>query len=499
MATRRRADLSGASAKIDAESRPADSPGQQSNPERETIFAPSTAAGRAGVAVVRVSGPGAGALLRAVTGGELPTPRRATLVALRDPRDGRTIDRALVLWFPAPRSFTGEDMAELHLHGGLAVSAAAIEALAAVEGVRLARPGEFTRRAFDNGKLDLAEVEGLADLIAAETEAQRRQALQQMEGALSQRIEAWRHRLIQILALVEAEIDFPDEDLPGGLAEAAREEIGDLIKEIKGVTVDAEKGERLREGLQVAIVGPPNVGKSSLLNALARRDVAIVSPGAGTTRDVIELHMDLAGYPVTLADTAGLRQLEEGSADGVSMAVEAEGMRRARARAEMADLRLAVLDLANWQEPGPDVMALLEQGAFLVLNKVDLAGGEQVRAQLQGDPALIPAAVRSAAKRGRAFAVSARSGEGIDALLRALTAAAAEAMEIGAGGGITRARHRQALEGCLASLENSLSAGGVELAAEDLRLAARALGEVIGRVDVEDVLDALFADFCIGK
>ena len=472
--------------------------------EGGTIFAPSTAAGRAGVAVVRVSGSQAASVLQAMTDRELPVPRHATLVGLRDPRDGGAIDRALVLWFPAPRSFTGEDMIELHLHGGRAVSAAVTDALASMEGVRLAQPGEFTRRAFDNGKLDLTEVEGLADLIAAETEAQRRQALRQMEGALSRRVEDWRQRLIQILALVEAEIDFPDEDLPGGLVDAARREIEDLIREIKEIVAGARRGERLREGLQIAILGPPNVGKSSLLNALARRDVAIVSASAGTTRDVIELHMDLDGYPVTLADTAGLRQVETDAADVAGADIEVEGMRRARVRAADADLRLAVLDVETWCEPAPELIDLLEHAAILVINKVDLPDGQAVRAVFRGGPgcdlAVVPAAVRAAIQEGRAFCVSARTGEGIGDLLRALSVAAAEAMETTAGGaGLTRARHRQALEGCLGALEQSLVAGDVELAAEDLRLATRSLGQVTGRVDVEDVLDVLFGEFCIGK
>ena len=496
MATSRKADRSDPSASAGA----AVAGPRPAGHEGETVFAPSTAAGRAGIAVVRISGPDAGALLDAMTGRDRPAPRRASLVRLRDPRDGHAIDRALVLWFPAPHSFTGEDMVELHLHGGRAVSAAATEALAARAGVRLAQPGEFTRRAFDNGKLDLAEVEGLADLIAAETEAQRRQALRQMEGALSRRIEGWRQRLIRILALVEAEIDFPDEDLPGGLAAAAREEIDRLVKEIKEIVAGAGRGERLRAGLQVAIVGPPNVGKSSLLNALAKRDVAIVSAGAGTTRDVIELHMDLEGFPVTLADTAGLRHIAAETAGAGGAEVELEGMRRARTRAATADQRLVVLDAAAWSDPPAELGAFLEEGALLAINKIDLPAGETVGALLAGDGPVVPAAVRSAVQEGRAFGVSARTGQGVEDLLAALADAAAGAMALDEGGaGLTRARHRQALEGCLDALRQALVAAEVELAAEDLRLAARALGQVTGRVDVEDVLDALFAGFCIGK
>src|SRR6185436_3917939 len=303
---------------------------------RETIFALSSGRPPAAIAVVRISGPHAGAALKALIG-RLPEPRQAALARVRDPGSGEAIDEALALWFPAPGSETGEDVAELQLHGGRAVIAAVLSALGRIDGLRAAEPGEFTRRAFENGKLDLTAVEGLADLIGAETEAQRRQAYRQLKGLLGQRAETWRTRLIEALALVEARIDFSDEaDVPEDLIRPALKIVRELRDEIAEVLAGAGRGERLREGLVVAIAGPPNAGKSTLLNRIARREVAIVSPVAGTTRDVIEVHLDLDGYPVTLLDTAGIRD----SADPV----EQEGVRRARARAAEADLVLWVQD-----------------------------------------------------------------------------------------------------------------------------------------------------------
>ncbi len=446
----------------------------------DTIFALSSAPGRAGVAVVRVSGPKAGAALEALAGG-LPAPRMACLAALRDPQTGAEIDRALILWFPGPASVTGEDVAELHVHGGRAVIDGAVEALNDLPGLRPAEAGEFTRRAFDNGKLDLSEVEGLADLIEAETAAQRGQALRQMGGALSARAEAWRARLARALAHLEAGIDFAEEDLPGDLEAGVRPEIAALHDEIAAALDDGGRGERLRAGMSVAIIGPPNAGKSSLLNALARRDVAIVSEHAGTTRDVIEVHLDLGGYPVTLSDTAGLREVlaEEGQ-----KSIEAEGIRRAAARAAAADLKLAVIDIRDARDPDRATLALLDRDSLVVLNKADL-GGAPGQAEIAGH---------------RASVVSLATGEGLPALIERLTAEAAR--RFGATSeapAITRARHRAAFEDAVAALDRSLRAEAVELAAEDLRLAGRALGRIAGRVDVEDLLDIIFHDFCIGK
>ena len=464
--------------------------------DRDTIFALSTAPGRSGVAVIRVSGPRSRAGLAALGGPGDPEARRAVLVELRSPEGGETIDRALVLAFPKPHSFTGEDVVELHLHGGPAVVRAALEALAGQDGLRPAEPGEFTRRAFDNGKLDLTEVEGLADLIAAETEAQRRQALRQMRGALSALTEDWRYRLLAALAHMEAAIDFPDEDLPPDVWSQSKDLVSQLKDDISQYLNQNTVGERLRDGYQIAIVGAPNVGKSSLLNALAQRDVAIVAESAGTTRDVIEVHLDLGGYPVILVDTAGLRD-EMGRAPGQRApdqcgpgsdaigAVEAEGMRRARLRAAGADLKLVVADLRDW--PDPSAESLLDETAVLVLNKLDLAQE--------------PGAPGATRHLGRPiFAISAREGTGLGALLDHLREGVTRDLGVsGSAPSLTRLRHRRALEACRDSLARALAANEVALAAEDLRLAVRALGRITGRVDVEDLLDVIFGEFCIGK
>ena len=449
----------------------------------DTIFALSSAPGRSGVAVVRVSGPAARQVLEALAGATPPA-RRARLTRLADPRSGEIIDQGIVLWFPGPGSFTGEDMAELHVHGGRAVIAAAIAALAALPGLRPAEAGEFTRRAFDGGKLDLSQVEGLADLIDAETEAQRRQALRQMDGALSRRIEAWREDLISTLAYAEAAIDFPDEELPHDLQDRIKHKILWVQESLSQIVEDDGRGERLRDGLYIAIIGPPNAGKSSLLNALARRPAAIVSETAGTTRDVIEVHLDLGGYPVTLADTAGLRPVEAAAKATGQGAVEAEGIRRARAGAAAADLKLAVFDVQEAPRFDDATLAFVDADTLVVLNKCDLVS--------------VPEEV---AVGGRlAVKVSAITGAGLADLL-GLLEGEAEA-RLGGGGTtavLTRARHRHALEDCAAALERSAAAHLAELVVEDLRLAVRALGRISGRVDVEDVLDVIFRDFCIGK
>lgn len=445
-----------------------------------TIFALATAPGRSGVAVVRVSGPGAGAALSALITRPsairpLPAPRMATLARLYDPADGAVLDDALVLWFPAPRSFTGEDVVELHLHGGRAVVAAVTRALGALPGLRVAEPGEFTRRGFENGKFDLTAAEAVADLIDAETAAQRRQALRQMEGELGRLYDRWRERLTRALAHLEADIDFPDEDLPGGVSDAVRPVLTGLATEIAAHLNDGGRGERLREGLHIAIIGAPNAGKSSLLNALARRDAAIVSAHAGTTRDVVEVHLDLGGYPVILADTAGLRDTAD--------EVEAEGVRRARRRAEQADVKVAVFDGTLWPDLDADTRALVDADTVVVLNKAD-AAALPAEAAVDGHPAL---------------PLSARSGDGIAALESRLTALSGDRLAASGAPALTRARHRGALEDCAASLQRALSAPLPELAAEDVRLASRALGRITGRVDVEDLLDVIFRDFCIGK
>ena len=442
----------------------------------DTIFALSSGAGAAGVAVVRLSGTGAGQALKSLTG-RLPSPRRAALARLSDPSSGAPLDRALALWFPAPASFTGEDVAELHCHGGRAVIDGVLGALGRLPGLRLAEPGEFSRRAFVNGKLDLTAAEGLADLVAAETAAQARQALRQLDGALGALYEGWRERLVGALACVEAALDFADEELPPDILERARDDAATVAREVAAHLADGGRGERLRAGAEVAVVGPPNVGKSSLVNRLAKRDAAIVSATPGTTRDVVEVRLDLGGAPVTVADTAGLRATPD--------AVEREGVRRAERRARTADRVLAVADATGGAAAAAAAVRPGSAG-IVALNKCDLLDA--------GAAAALPARVGA----WPAVAISCLTGAGIDDLTAALAA------DLGAGGAgngppLTRARHRNALEGCASALRRFTRASEPELAAEELRDAVRALGRITGRAGVEDVLDAVFAGFCIGK
>jgi tRNA modification GTPase len=442
-----------------------------------TIFALSSGHGKAGVAVIRISGAATETVLRAMSK-LFPAPRHATLATLSNPETGEALDRGLLLWFPAPASFTGEDMAELHIHGGRAVLEALFHVLARFPGLREAQPGEFTRRAFERGKLDLTTAEGLADLIDAETEAQRRQAFRQSNGALQSLYEQWRERLIQALAGIEAELDFSDEeDVPDAVTESARATATALRMAIADHLADGRRGEILREGLHVVIAGPPNAGKSSLMNALVRRDVAIVSTEAGTTRDVIEAHLDLAGYPVILMDTAGIRE-----AHG---AIELEGIRRTLDRARKADVIVWLRDGTDFHAPGLEAM----EGAYTrtahvihVVNKIDLAG--ENASQVEG-----------------ALCLSAKTGEGMDALIAQLTEEARSIIGNTDGITITRARHRRELETCLAALDHFLTGdfSALELRAEDLRHAASAIGRLTGRIDVEEVLNHIFAEFCIGK
>jgi tRNA modification GTPase len=452
------------------------------NQNRDTIFALSSGRPPAAIAVVRMSGPEARQGLLA-TCGRLPQPRLATFARLRDPANQELIDEALVLWFPGPKSETGEDMAELQVHGGRAIVAGVFAVLGRLEGFRLAEPGEFTRRAFENGRLDLTAVEGLADLINADTEAQRRQAFRQFEGLLGGRAETWRGRLIEALALVEAGIDFSDEgDVPAGLAVRAFEIIRPLADEIR--QAGAGQGERLREGLAVAIAGAPNVGKSTLLNRLARREAAIVSPHAGTTRDVIEVHLDLAGFPLTLRDTAGLRDASD--------PVELEGVRRAQAAVTDADLVLWVVDAAGLEAgTSPAQPPPVRPDAFwTILNKTDLLAPEAVQ-RLVG----------KLAGGNHTLAICATSGAGVDDLVHGL-GEFAERFFTAEPVLVTRERHRVALQEAGQALEGALRLGpqgGEELVAEQIRLATRALERLTGRIGVEDILDVIFRDFCIGK
>jgi tRNA modification GTPase len=435
----------------------------------ETIYALASGAGRAGVAVVRVSGPDAGICLSSLTGKRLPPPRRAVLRSLFG-RTGGVIDQALLLWFPGPESFTGEDVVEFHLHGGRAVIEAVQRTLAAIPGVRLAERGEFTRRAVLNGKLDLTQAEAIADLVDAETDAQRAQALRQYDGALSTLYDGWRSELSKALAWAEAAIDFSDEELPAEVIEEARRMTDDVREEIEAHLRDAHRGELVREGLFVAIIGPPNAGKSSLLNALAGRDVAIVSETAGTTRDIIEVRLNLGGYAVVLADTAGLREAAD--------AIEAEGVRRALAKAEAADVILLVRD-GSGEDNALELNEKIDSKTVVnIWNKAD-------------KPWLSP-------REG--IRLSLKTGEGIDGVMEALAQAAGDRLEADSEAPVlTRARHREALEAAVEALYRARRAPELELFAEDLRIAVRAVGRITGRVDVEDLLDVIFRDFCIGK
>lgn len=438
-----------------------------------TIFALASGGGRAALSVYRLSGSEAGPALRALIGGDLPAPRLAALRTLRD-KAGQQIDKGLILWFPAPNSFTGEDVVELHLHGGRAVSQAIAAALLDL-GLRPAEPGDFTRRAFEAGKLDLTQAEAIADLVDADTAAQRRQALAQLEGSLGHLYESWRSELLRAQAHLEAAIDFAEEDLPPDLIVSSQKALADLAGSIAAHLADDGRGERLRDGLRVVLLGAPNAGKSSLLNLLAGRDAAIVSSTAGTTRDVIEVSLDLAGYPILLADTAGLR-------DGAEE-IEREGVRRARERADAADIKLLVLDGANWPQLDGESMLHLDARTLPLLNKADLVKVD------------IPDALLS----HPLVAVSAKTGQGVDTLLERLAAAAEERMAGSGAPALTRARHRSALADAEAALRRAQQQTLPELVAEDVRVAARAIGRITGRVDVEAMLDIIFREFCIGK
>ena len=442
----------------------------------DTVFALASGAGRAGIAVVRVSGPAAGSTLAALSRRTLPPARRACLVALRDPDSHDLLDNALVLWFPAPSSITGEDVVELHLHGGRAVIAAVTSVLMRNPDIRPAEPGEFSRRAFLNGKLDLTEAEAVADLVDAETEAQRRQALRQMSGELGRLYEEWRGRLIGALAHIEADIDFPDEDLPADVASGVQHSLIALIEEIRDHLGDGRRGEWLREGIPVAVLGPPNAGKSSLVNRLARRDAAIVTSIAGTTRDVIDVYLDVGGYPVILADTAGIRESVDGS-------IEAEGVRRALARGREAAVTLLVFDGGTWPRLDREVLSLADARCLVVLNKADRgAGGWPDRI---GD--------------WETMTLSALTGQGIDRLTDRLSERIGQLFDAPESAALTRARYRRELEVCVMALDRAIVGGAPELVAEDVRLAVRAIGRITGVVDVDDVLDIVFRDFCIGK
>ncbi len=440
-----------------------------------TIFALSSAPGRSGVAVIRVSGPQAAQVLTAITGRVL-APRRACLCALHDPDSGAWLDQALVLWFPAPRSFTGEDVAEFHVHGGRAVIDAVLQAIGRVPETRMAEAGEFARRAFENGRLDLTAAEGLADLIDAETESQRRQALRQSTGALARKYEAWREVIILALAEIEADLDFSDEaDVSRGLNRAAHDEMARLERDIRSHLDDGRRGEILRSGFAVAIAGPVNAGKSSLLNALAQRDAAIVSDKPGTTRDIVEVRLDLGGYPVLVSDTAGLRESGE--------EIEAEGMRRAIARACEADMVVWLADGAGNQNARPPSEMRDCRSTLFAVNKCELLKDDEPHA-LEAD-----------------LLISVHTGQGIGELVSRIAGEAAARMGGEEQPPLTRERHRRELACAADALSRFTDATGgeMELRCEDLRHAAACLGRITGRIDVEEVLDHVFSQFCIGK
>ncbi len=439
----------------------------------DTIFALSSAPGRAGVSVFRVSGPQAGDVLEALLRARRPKPRKAVLRKIYN-EDG-LLDEALVLWMPAPKSFTGEDCAEFQIHGSLAT----IESLAAAllaQGARQAEAGEFTRRAFENNKMDLTEAEGLADLIDAETEGQRKQALRQMQGGLKDSYVAWRETLLDALAQIEGEIDFPDEeDIPDGLSHRAYPYLTQVITQMENLLEDANRGERIRAGLDIAIIGAPNSGKSSLINKLAGREAAIVTEIEGTTRDIIDVQMSLGGLPVRLSDTAGLRESDD--------VIEVEGVRRARARAKESDIRIFVQDRSRevWDM---EALSLLSDLDFVVINKMDL--GADI------NPPALPVSY---------FHLSALTGEGLDVFRKALEARVIEQFSPSQDAGLTRARHKDCVQRALNSVAMAREnlAVAAELSGDDVRSALHALKELSGEIDIESVFDRIFSRFCVGK
>lgn len=444
----------------------------------DTIYAVATAPGRAALAVLRISGPSAAQAVGSLCA--LPPPRRASVRRLVDPVSRETLDEALVLYMPGPRSFTGEDVVELHLHGGRAVIEGVVDALAR-RGLRSAAPGEFTRRAFEAGRLDLIQAEAVADLIDAESAAQRRQALGQLGGTTAEVVARWRGQLLDALAALEAAIDFPDEDLPSAVAERAKRPLSDLVDALVAAAGD-RRGEQIRDGYRVALIGAPNAGKSSLLNRLIGREAAIVTDTPGTTRDVIEQPLDVDGYRVLIADTAGLRPTEE--------RIEAEGVRRARAWADGADLRLWVVDGSTGEGAWSHAVSTARQGDLIVFNKNDLPAGPDAAAARDAADALELEPVDC----------STRGSEGCVAVVQALHRRVLKDLG-GAPPAATRERHRQLLSDAATHLARALQSGrdDAELMAEDVRLAARSLEALTGRVGTEEVLGAVFSRFCIGK
>ena len=442
-----------------------------------TIYALSSGPGIAGVAVVRVSGKDTSKVIKIITGEDLPAPRVATLRKMNNINTNELIDEGLIIWFPGPKSYTGEDLVEFHVHGSRAVVTALHTSISEIENCRLAEPGEFTKRAFQNGKINLIKAESIADLISSETEIQRKQALEIMNGKSSDKFNSWREKLLKILSHIEAKIDFPDEDLPEDIIFEIKKTSEQVSNEINKILEDEKVGERIREGFKIAIVGPSNAGKSSLLNYLSKRDVAIVSEMAGTTRDVIETHLNLDGYPVVLSDTAGIRDSKD--------EIEKRGIKLALKRAEEADLRLLVVEPKNLDFTG-FLKDLFDENSILVINKSDLL-------QKNLDEQI---------KKLEHVLISIIKNSNLDILINKIKNKLKNKFISNEDILITRERHRQHLKQCVGHLKNFSKKNkndDFDKAAEDLRLATRHLGMIVGKVDVEEILDSIFNDFCIGK
>ena len=442
-----------------------------------TIYALSTGPGVSGIAIIRISGPDTLKVIKLLTNKDVPRPREATLRKINNIETSELIDEGIILWFPGPESYTGEDMAEIQVHGSKAVIDAIHKNISNIENCRFAEPGEFTKLAFQNGKIDLLRAESVADLISSETEIQRKQAVKIMSGRSADKFNSLREKLLQILSHVEAKIDFPDEDLPKDILNKIKKDTDEVLKDIEKILNDQKVGERIREGFKIAILGPTNAGKSSLINHLSNRDVAIVSEIAGTTRDVIETHLNIDGYPVIVSDTAGIRE----SVDEI----EKKGIKLSLNRAEEADLKLVVVDAKN-TDFTDTLKGLLDDNAILVLNKSDLLE-EDI------DPEI---------NRINHVLVSIKNNLNIDKLIQKIKNALKNKFITSDDILITRERHRQHLEQCVSHLKRFNQKKQVEdfdIAAEDLRLAARHLGMIVGKVDVEEILGSIFNDFCIGK
>jgi len=442
-----------------------------------TIYALSSGPGISGIAVIRVSGKDTSEVIKQITGENLPSPRVATLKKFNKIDTNELIDEGVIIWFPGPNSYTGEDLAEFHVHGSRAVVSALHSSISKIKNCRLAEPGEFTKIAFQNGKINLLKAESIADLVSSETEIQRKQAIKIMSGKSSDQFNSWREKLLKILSHIEAKIDFPDEDLPKDILSEIQKTSDQISSEIKKILDDQKVGERIREGFKIAIVGPINAGKSSLLNYLSKRDVAIVSEIAGTTRDVIETHLNLDGYPVVVSDTAGIRDSKN--------EIEKKGIKLALNRAEYADLKLVIIDAKNVDFTGV-LKDLVDENAILVVNKSDLLNGK----------------LNDKLKKYDHILISIKNNSNLDKLILKIKSKLENKFLSHGDILITRERHRQHLKQCLTHLKNFKNKNGSEefdKAAEDLRLATRHLGMIVGKVDVEEILGSIFNDFCIGK